>query len=137
MGKDFSPEMWSMTVKTSIWPNTDRIRYFLGYLCHTDIKPLYATASYSVKFAFFFATYTASVSHVLLFNHKQVWSGIKSAFSRKTRLRQQNDVHNRLMASYPEVPQWWFMIIFAISFAMGAGALAKWLPEAPIWVSMV
>jgi len=100
------------------------------------MKPLYVGATYSMKFVSYFATYTASVSHVILFNHRQVWAGIKSAVSRKCRLHQQNDIHNRLMRMYPEVPAWWYLAVFAVSFAMAAGALAKWLPEAPLWVRM-
>lgn len=99
-----------------------------------NIQPLYATANYSVKFTFFFAAYTASVTHVILNYHRQVWSGMKSAFSSKHRQRYQNDIHNRLMRAYPEVPHWWFLIMFILSFAMAIGALAKWLPEAPLWV---
>jgi hypothetical protein len=60
---------------------------------------------------------------------------MKSAFSSKHRQRYQNDIHNRLMSVYPEVPHWWFLVVFVLSFAMGIGALAKWLPEAPLWVS--
>jgi hypothetical protein len=83
---------------------------------------------------FFFAAYTASVSHAILWHHHQIWFGLKSIFSRKLRLEQQNDVHNRLMRQYPEAPQWWYAAVFVISFILAAVALAKWLPEAPIWV---
>lgn len=95
---------------------------------------MYATGCYAVKFMFFFAAYTASVSHALLWHHHQIWFGLKSIFSRKLRLEQQNDVHNRLMRQYPEAPQWWYAALFVISFVLAAVALAKWLPEAPIWV---
>ena len=73
--------------------------------------------------------------HVLLFYPHHIWNGLKSAFSLKHRRHYQNDIHNRLMATYAEVPQWWYGIIWVASFAMAAGALAKFLPEAPVWVN--
>jgi OPT family oligopeptide transporter len=63
-----------------------------------------------------------------------VWSGIKSAFSTEYRRQHQNDVHNRLMAAYPEVPHWWYGIVFAAAFVLGCVGLAVFLPEAPVWV---
>jgi hypothetical protein len=74
------------------------------------------------------------MTHAILFHHHQIWSGLKSVFSRRYRLQQQADLHNRMMREYPEAPQWWYALLFVISFALAAGALSKWLPEAPIWV---
>jgi hypothetical protein len=71
---------------------------------------------------------------VALYYPRQIWNGLKSAFSAEHRRRYHNDVHNRLMAVYPEVPQWWYAGIWVISFVLAAVALAKFLPEAPVWV---
>jgi len=97
-------------------------------------QPIYGTVSYTVKFTFFFAAYTASVTHAILFHYHHMWMGLKCLFSTKYRLKQQNDVHNRLMRRYPEAPLWWYATVFVIAFVLGVGALAKFLPEAPIWV---
>jgi len=70
----------------------------------------------------------------MLFYPHQIWTGLKCAFSANNRRRFQTDVHNRLMLAYPEVPQWWYGIVWAISFIMAAVTLAKYLPEAPVWV---
>ena len=75
--------------------------------------------------------------HAILYHHYQIWAGLKSIFSSKNRLEQQNDVHNRLMRQYSEVPQWWYLVVFVASFILAAAALAKWLPEAPIWVCTI
>jgi len=40
------------------------------------------------------------------------------------------------MLAYPEVPWWWYALVWVSSFAMAAGALAKFLPEAPVWVNL-
>jgi len=97
-------------------------------------QPLYATAAYSAKFTFFFAAYTASVVHAGLFHYRQIWSGIKSMFNKEHRRQHQNDIHNRLMQAYDEAPHWWYAIVYVSAFVLAAIGLAKWLPEAPIWV---
>jgi hypothetical protein len=122
-----------MTEQILTWKNIKHIQYFLRE-AKLIFKPLYATGAYAVKFGFFFATYSASLTHSILFHHHQIWSGLKSSFNTKYRQKHQKDIHNRLMQAYPEVPIWWYAVVWAISFALAAGALAKWLPEAPIWV---
>jgi hypothetical protein len=38
------------------------------------------------------------------------------------------------MRAYNEVPHWWYVIVYVSAFILAAAGLAKWLPEAPIWV---
>lgn len=134
MGKSSNLARYLMTEQILTWKGTKTIRYFPH--CSTLIfKPIYATGNYAVKFGFFFATYTASLTHAVLYHRQQIWSGIKSGFRKEHRMKHQNDIHNRLMRSYSEVPQWWYALVWVISFGLAAGALANWLPEAPIWVN--
>jgi hypothetical protein len=44
------------------------------------------------------------------------------------------DIHSRLIRVYPEVPQWWYAIVFLVSFALAFAALIIYVPEAPKWV---
>ena len=44
------------------------------------------------------------------------------------------DIHYNLISKYPEVPQWWYGIVFFISFVMAFVALVVYVPEAPKWV---
>lgn len=37
------------------------------------------------------------------------------------------------MASYPEVPDWWYLSIFAVMFVAGALAIELWKSQLPIW----
>jgi hypothetical protein len=125
-----------MIGEISTYRSFDHIQYALPFFMSLIYpQPLYASAAYSAKFTLFFAAYTASVVHAGLFHHRQIWSGIKSLFNRRHRQEHQNDIHNRLMQVYDEAPHWWYAIVFAAAFIMAAAALAKWLPEAPLWVS--
>ncbi|XP_024157372.1 oligopeptide transporter 1 [Rosa chinensis] len=57
-----------------------------------------------------FASLTATISHVALFNGKTIWHmWRKTASSVKAQV---NDIHTRLMKkNYEAVPQWWFHVI--------------------------
>lgn len=63
-----------------------------------------------------------------------MWTGLRCLFSSQHRRKHQNDIHNRLMQNYLEVPLWWYATVFILSFALGVVALIKFLPEAPVWV---
>ena len=57
--------------------------------------------------------YTLNAVPILTFSslyfRKQIWSQSRRA------LKEQKDIHARLMARYPEVPQWWYGSIFCTS----------------------
>lgn len=38
------------------------------------------------------------------------------------------------MSVYPEVPQWWYIVVFILSTIMAFVALTIYVPEAPKWV---
>ena len=49
-----------------------------------------------------FASITAIMTHAFLFFRKQILSQSKRS------LREQPDIHARLMSKYKEVPEWWY-----------------------------
>ncbi|KAL2146343.1 hypothetical protein VTI28DRAFT_4368 [Corynascus sepedonium] len=44
------------------------------------------------------------------------------------------DVHSRLMARYPEVPDWWFLLILVLAVAVACVFLAIYPLGTPIWL---
>jgi hypothetical protein len=98
---------------------------------------LYATAGYTIAFISYFASYSATVMHALLFNHRQMLDAIQNTFQPKRRKEQITDIHFKLISKYPEVPQWWYVVVFLISFVLAFVGLLIYVPEAPKWVSQV
>lgn len=41
------------------------------------------------------------------------------------------------MAKYPEVPDWWYAIIFLVMFAFGVISIEVWPSELPVWAFVV
>lgn len=48
-------------------------------------------------------------------------------------IRDERDVHSRLMAVYPEVPSWWYAAIGAIALVFGLIAIEVYDTGLPIW----
>lgn len=64
-------------------------------------SPPYLGAGYLNNYAMFFALYAATISHAFLYHRREIWRGFKGL--RKCRDQGfYKDVHNRLMAAYPE-----------------------------------
>ncbi|TQV97800.1 OPT oligopeptide transporter family [Cordyceps javanica] len=112
----------------------------------------YMTAGNSLVYGFFFAVYSAIVTHVILYHRyelamgfKNLWQGFKwkkrgssnsgnntntvdGAADDTIRANEgeYQDVHNRLMAVYPEVSEWWYFGTLIISIVFGIVGIAVW-----------
>ncbi|PHH70156.1 hypothetical protein CDD82_7303 [Ophiocordyceps australis] len=111
----------------------------------------YTTAAKALVYGFFFASYSAVVTHVVLHHRYEFKMGLKSLFRElqfkkllvKLRLKKKpasdddaltpgqgqseyRDIHNRLMAAYQEVPQWWYFCTLIISIVSGVLGIALW-----------
>ena len=51
----------------------------------------------------------------------------------RSSFRQQRDVHSRLMAVYPEVPHWWYIGVFLMSFVMAVICIEVYDTQLPVW----
>ncbi|KAI9437044.1 OPT oligopeptide transporter protein-domain-containing protein [Lactarius indigo] len=90
-------------------------------------SPLFLSASFAISYGTCFASITATLVHSILYFRKQIWLQARRSLS------EQPDVHARLMARYPQVPEWWYFSIFVIVFAMSAVTIEVWPTEMPIW----
>ncbi|KAI1764832.1 OPT-domain-containing protein [Hypoxylon sp. FL1150] len=82
-------------------------------------------------YLFFFAIYAAIISYAYLYHRHEIMMGFRALYNsfrknRDGRGEQYQDVHNRLMAKYPEVPEWWYTVVLAIAIAFGCAGIAHW-----------
>jgi len=93
-------------------------------------SPAYLSAGYSTLYLFFFAVYTSTISYSYLYHRHEIAMGFRNLINsfRKTKnaAYEYTDIHNRLMASYPEVPEWWFLICLLFAIGMGCAAISGW-----------
>ncbi|KAH8083293.1 OPT oligopeptide transporter [Cristinia sonorae] len=78
------------------------------------------TATYVVSQMCYNFSLGAALVHVLLWH----WEDLKQAFGGLRFLRGDDtidDPHYQLMRKYPEVPQWWYLVLFLVSLGVGIG----------------
>lgn len=75
---------------------------------------LYLSTFFALTYGVGFATLSATLVHVFLFNGKDIWRQTKTAFI----VNSGGDIHNRLMKKYEQVPMWWFLVILVPSIAL-------------------
>ncbi len=69
-------------------------------------SPLFISTTFAISYGLSFASITATLTHALLYFRKQIWTQSRRA------MNEQPDIHARLMARYPQVPEWWYITIF-------------------------
>ncbi|KLO07527.1 OPT oligopeptide transporter [Schizopora paradoxa] len=94
-------------------------------------SPLFISTTFAMSYGLSFASITATLVHTFLYFRKQIW-----AQSRKA-MQEQPDVHARLMATYSQVPVWWYATLFLAMFAFGVVAIEVWPTQLPVWAFVV
>ena len=98
---------------------------------YEDYSPAYLAAGNLSVYLFFFGVYPATLVYAYLYHRYEIVTGFKNlinSFRKKkdTEIGQYQDVHNRLMAKYPEVPEWHYLIVVVLAIAFGIGGIAGW-----------
>ncbi|KAF7291048.1 OPT oligopeptide transporter [Mycena chlorophos] len=88
-------------------------------------SPLYLSTTFALAYGLSFASITATVTHAFLFFRKQIWTQSRRA------MHEQPDIHARLMSVYPQVPEWWYAVVFVAMFVFGIISIEVWQVEFP------
>ncbi|KAG7048102.1 OPT oligopeptide transporter [Colletotrichum scovillei] len=99
-------------------------------------SPVYLAASSITMYYYFFAVYAATVSYAILYHRHDIALGFRSLWRsfKKEASTDFKDVHTRLMSNYPEVPEWWYLILNLAAIAFGVAAVAAWPTETSVGV---
>ncbi|CAL1384779.1 unnamed protein product [Linum trigynum] len=89
---------------------------------YESYSKLYLCATFVFGTGFGFAALMSTITHVALFDGKSIWEHWKKTTGGTK--DEDTDVHTRLMRrNYEVVPQWWFMVILFVSFALSLLAI--------------
>jgi OPT family oligopeptide transporter len=94
---------------------------------YKDYSPIFLSTTFALQYGLSFATIIAVVVHTALFHGKEIWNT-----ARKSR-KMPKDIHMRLMEAYREVPQWWFLGMFAIMVGLGLWTCLGYDTKLPWW----
>lgn len=91
----------------------------------------YLGAANILLYMWFFAIYSATLSYAYLYHRHEIAMGFRNftnSFRRSKRALETDyqDIHNKLMRSYPEVPEWQYLIVLVLAIALGIAGIAGW-----------
>ncbi|KAH7161464.1 OPT oligopeptide transporter protein-domain-containing protein [Dactylonectria macrodidyma] len=96
-------------------------------------SPPFLSAGNIVVYMLFFAVYTSAITYGILYHHREIRMGFRDLVnsfrpSKKGEVEQGQvlDVHNRLMKAYPEVPEWWYLIVLVCAVVLGVVGIAEY-----------
>ncbi|WOK95240.1 hypothetical protein Cni_G03947 [Canna indica] len=95
----------------------DEKTFSLNVAEYESYSKIYMSIFFASSYGLGFATLTATLTHVLLFQGTYMWKLWREAASKAK--EKALDVHGRMMkANYREVPQWWFYLILVVVTAL-------------------
>ncbi|QEU63101.1 hypothetical protein KDRO_F10430 [Kluyveromyces lactis] len=94
---------------------------------YKSYSPLYLPATFIISYGMSFASNTATLVHAGLFHGKEITGAFKNV------KKEQEDIHNRLMKNYRDVPHWWYGIVFLVFFGLAIAGIRAWNTEMPVW----
>ncbi|EPQ54770.1 OPT-domain-containing protein [Gloeophyllum trabeum ATCC 11539] len=103
--------------------NSDTLFDEAGYKAYS---PAYLAAGNILLYGIFFATYTATLSHAILYHRHEIAYGFRNLLSRKSFKENSKDVHSRLMSVYKEVPEWWYFVTLCVAIGIGAAGIGAY-----------
>ena len=96
-------------------------------VAYSEYSPLFLPATYAMTYLLAFALSTCVIVHTLLYHGRTLLNGLK-------RMRvEADDIHAKLMRNYPEVPDWWYLTVFCLFFALAVVAVEVWSTGIPVW----
>lgn len=89
--------------------------------------PLRISTFFALTYGIGFAGLTSMVTHTWLYHRHKLVAQWKQSREHS------EDIHHKLMQAYPEVPDWWYAVIFVAMTACGIIACEVWDYALPWW----
>ncbi|TVY39988.1 Sexual differentiation process protein [Lachnellula subtilissima] len=94
---------------------------------YKEYSPLFMSQGNIWFYSMSFAAISGVLVHTALYERKAIWARFKDARV------EDEDVHRRLMRKYREVPEWWYIAIFIVMFAVSIVVVQVWDTGLPVW----
>ncbi|OJA16419.1 hypothetical protein AZE42_07233 [Rhizopogon vesiculosus] len=114
--------------------NINRVMTSAGTLnvtAYQEYSPLFLPTAFAISYGLSFASITATIVHSFIHFRKQIW------YQARRSIGEHADIHARLMSRYPQVPEWWYLTLFALMFVMGVISIEIWPTQMPVWAFVV
>ncbi|KAF8976223.1 hypothetical protein BGZ46_008446, partial [Entomortierella lignicola] len=106
--------------------------YSLNETLYEEEGPAVMTPMYAIAFMTGFIGLAGCVTHIICFHGKEILDTWKASLNET-----EEDVHNKLMKVYPEVPQLWYGAFYIFMFALSIFVIEVYHLELPWWGLLV
>ncbi|KAJ7071443.1 OPT oligopeptide transporter protein-domain-containing protein [Mycena amicta] len=96
---------------------------------YAEYSPIFMTAALCMAYFVSFAGFGA------IFTHTFLWFGRDIVRRFRASLKDERDIHSRLMQTYPEVPVWWYILVGVLSTIFIFVAIEIFPTLLPIWAA--
>lgn len=107
--------------------------FTLDVTAYENYSPAYLSTANGVVYSAFFAVYLATIVYVFLYHYPEIKAGFRSVIKWTSARDENNDIHNRLMRAYKEVPEWWYLSLLGVSFVLACVCCSHYDTGMPIW----
>ncbi|KAF8078330.1 OPT oligopeptide transporter [Lyophyllum atratum] len=104
---------------------------FFDEQAYAAYSPLLMSATLAIAYGVAFAAFVAVFVHTFLWFRRDIVRRFRSS------LKDERDVHSRLMLHYPEVPMWWFGSLFVVCFIVLLVTVSVFPTQLPAWAALV
>ncbi|KAJ3500601.1 hypothetical protein NLJ89_g9722 [Agrocybe chaxingu] len=94
-------------------------------------SPLYLPTAFAMSYGLSFLSITSTVTHAIIHFYRP----IRLQFGRS--MREQPDIHARLMSRYPQVPEWYYACLFVVTFIFACVCIELWPSGMTIWALVI
>lgn len=94
---------------------------------YKEYSPVFLSTTFALQYGLSFAATIALIVHTALYHGSDIWKRLRNSKS------EPKDIHGKLIEKYPEVPQWWFLILVVIMVAIGFVTVLVWDTQLPWW----
>jgi hypothetical protein len=109
----------------------------LNRTAYEAYSPPYLTTAQLFKTGGEYAFYTITLTYVFIRYWRPIWRAFSGLYAsiryRRSGMSGYDDAHTRMMRSYPEVPEWWFLIVLAAGFVISIATLVAYPTHTPWW----
>lgn len=103
----------------------------LNEAAYKEYSPLFLSTTFAISYGLSFATIASLVVYTWIHYRHQIIAQFK-----KARVEDQ-DIHMKLMAKYPETPTWWYAATFIIMVALSLVVILRWPTEFAWWAFLI
>ncbi|KAF1992560.1 OPT family small oligopeptide transporter [Aulographum hederae CBS 113979] len=103
----------------------------LNEAAYKAYSPLFMSTTFALSYGLSFATITSLVVYTYLNYRQQIVEQFRGSKN------QPKDIHMKLMEKYPEVPTWWYGLVFIIMIALSLVTVLAYPTEFAWWAFLI